>query len=153
MAKTTTLPFTQTITQIQQSLVNADSFVAANGGTAPTNTKLVTTAGTDGSVIKALTVASDDSGARVLSFYLSTDAGTTKYLIGSISVAAGAGVTSGTTLNSDVLANAYIVGLAQDQTGRPVISLQANARLYVAVQTAAVTAGRTVHITGFQEDY
>ena len=77
MAKTNTNPFTQTIRNPAATLVNADSFIAANGGTNPTNIKLLLTAGSEGSIVKSLIIASDDSSARTVSFYMSTDAGTT----------------------------------------------------------------------------
>lgn len=151
MAKTVTNPFTQTITQIGQTIVNATSFTAANGGTAPTNTVLVTTAGADGSIIKSLMIASDDSSNRTVLFWTSTDSGTTKILIGAVVVTALSG--SATLINIDVLANSIVTGLAIDQSGRPILELQANARLYAGVITAAVTSGRTLYIAGYQEDF
>jgi len=153
MAKTTTLPITQTIQNNGVSLLNADSFIAANGGTAPTNTKLLMTAGAEGSVVKSFMIASDDSSARQVSLYLSYDAGTTKYLITTINVPTGTGLTSGTTVNIDVLGSVYMVGLPIDQSGKSVLMLAANARLYVGVITAAVTAGRTIHVLAQSEDF
>jgi len=153
MAKTTTLPITQTIQNPVVAIVNATSFIAANGGTAPTNTLLLLTAGADGSVVKSIIVSSDDSSARQISFYLSIDSGTTKYLLGTVNVAAGAGLTSGTTVNVDVLGNYYLLGLPVDQSNKPVIELKASSQIYVGVITAAVTSGRTLHVTAQMEDY
>jgi len=150
MAKTTTLPITQTIQNPVVAIVNATSFIAANGGTSPTNTVLFMTAGSEGSEVKSIMIASDDSSARVVSFYLSTDAGTTKYLLGSVSVPSSAGLT---LVNLDVLGNSLMVGLPLDQSGKPVLQLFAAARLYVGVTIAAVTAGRTVHIISQVEDF
>lgn len=152
MAKTTTNPFTQTIRNPAATLVNADSFIAANGGTSPTNIKELLTAGSEGSIIKSLTIASDDSSARTVSFYLSTNGGTTDYLLFSVPVAATAGV-NGTTINVDVLSNAFVQGLQIDQSGRPIIALAANAKIYMGVITAAVTAGRTLHVVASVEDF
>lgn len=152
MAKTNTNPFTQTIRNPAATLVTADSFIAANGGTNPTNTKLLLTAGSEGSIVKSLIIASDDSSARTVSFYMSTDGGTTDYLLFSVPVAANAGV-NGTTINVDVLNNAVVQGLQIDQSGRPVIPLAANASIYIGVITAAVTAGRTLHVVASLEDF
>jgi hypothetical protein len=152
MAKTTTNPFTQTIRNPAATLVNADSFIAANGGTSPTNIKELLTAGSEGSIIKSLTIASDDSSARTVSFYLSTNGGTTDYLLFSVPVAANSGV-NGTTINVDVLSNAFVQGLQIDQSGRPIIALAANAKIFIGVITAAVTAGRTLHVVASVEDF
>jgi hypothetical protein len=152
MAKTNTNPFTQTIRNPAATLVNADSFIAANGGTNPTNTKLLLTAGSEGSIIKSLIISSDDSSARTVSFYLSTDDGTTDFLLFSIPVAATSGV-NGTIINVDVLNNAFVQGLQIDQSGRPIIALAANAKIYMGVLTAAVTSGRTLHVIASLEDF
>ena len=150
MAKTTTLPITQTIQNPVVAIVNSTSFIAANGGTSPTNTVLFMTAGAEGSEVKAIMIASDDSSARVISFYLSTDSGTTKYLLGSVSVPSSSGLT---VVNVDVLGNALMVGLPLDQSGKPVMILLAAARIYVGVTIAVITSGRTVHLIGQVEDY
>ena len=152
MAKTTTNPFTQTIRNPAATLVNADSFIAANGGTSPTNIKELLTAGSEGSIIKSLIIASDDSSARTVSFYLSTNGGTTDYLLFSVPVAANSGV-NGTTINVDVLSNVFVQGLQIDQSGRPIIALAANAKIFIGVITAAVTAGRTLHVVASVEDF
>ena len=137
MPKTTTLPIAQTIQTPVVAILNATSFIAANGGTAPTNTVLFATAGAEGSEVKSITIASDDSSARVVSFYVSMDAGTTKYLLGSVNVPSSAGLT---LVNVDVLGNVLLVGLPLDQSGKPVLELVAAARLYVGITIAAVTA-------------
>jgi hypothetical protein len=152
MPKTNTNPFTQTIRNPAATLVTADSFIAANGGTNPTNIKLLLTAGSEGSIVKSLIISSDDSSARTVSFYLSTDGGTTDYLLFSVPVAIAAG-SNGTTINVDVLNNAVVQGLQIDQSGRPVIPLAANARIYIGVLTAAVTSGRTLHVVASLEDF
>lgn len=153
MTKTTTLPITQTIQNPVVSIVNSTSFIEANGGTSPTNTVLLLTAGAEGSVVKSIVVSSDDSAVKQVSFYLSIDSGTTKYLLGTVSVAAGSGLTSGTKANVDVLGNYYLLGLPVDQSNKPVIELKAGSQIYVGVITAAVTIGRTIHIISQMEDY
>ncbi len=153
MAKITTCPITQTLQTFGVAFVAADSFVAANAGTAPTNSKTVFTAGSEGSVIKALMIATDDTAAGIYNFYISYDAGTTKYLLFSVNVPLTSGFGSGTTVNIDVLGSTVVVGLPIDQSGKPVLPMKASAILYAAKQTAAVTASKTTHITGVAEDY
>lgn len=152
MAKITSNPFTQTIRTPASTLINSDSFIAANGGTSPTNTKELLTAGSEGSILKSLIVASDDSSARTISFYISMDSGTTKFLLFSVPVAISSG-SNGTTINVDVLNNAVVQGLQIDQSGRPIIALQANAKIYMGILTAAVTSGRTIHVIASVEDF
>ncbi len=96
-------------------------------------------------------IASDDTSNRTIQFWVSTDSGTTKFLLTSVVVTALSG--TATLVNTDVLANSLMVGLAVDQSGRPVLELQASARIYACVITAAVTASKTVWISGFQEDF
>lgn len=151
MAKTNTNPFTQNIFNPAATIVNATSFTAANPGTAPTNTILFATAGANDSVMKAIMISSTDTAAQTVQFWISPDAGTTKYLIGSAVVAGLSG--AATLTNIDVLNNAIITGLTLDQTGRPVLPLQATYRIYIGVITQAVTASKNIYVTGAQEDY
>lgn len=153
MAKTTTCPVTQTIQSFGQSFINSDSFVAANAGTSPTNTKSIFTAGSEGSVIKTLIIATDDTSAGIYNFYISTDSGTTKYLLFSVAVPALSGFGSGTTANIDILGSAVVLGLPIDQSGKSVLPMKNGAILYAAKQTSAVTASKTTHIVGIAEDF
>ena len=151
MAKTTTLPVTQTIQNWAATIVNATSFTAANPGTAPTNTILLGTAGAEGSVVKSLVVSSTDTASASVQFWISTDAGTTKYLLGTVVVAALSG--NATLTNIDVLGNAIIAGLPVDSAGRPVLELTASAKIYIGVITSAVTASKNVYVVAQVEDY
>lgn len=151
MAKTNTLPVTQTIQNWAQTIVNATSFTAANPGTSPTNTLLLGTAGAEGSVIKSLIISSSDTASASVQFWISTDAGTTKYLLGTVVVAATSGFATAT--NIDVLGNTLIAGLPIDSAGRPVIELAAGAKIYICVITSAVTANKNVYVTAQVEDY
>ena len=152
MAKTTTNPFTQTVKNPVVSLQNADGFIAASGLLSPTNTKLFITAGAEGSILKSLIIASDDIAIKTVSIYISTDLGTNKYLLGTVSVPINSGST-GAIANVDVLNNTFLTGLSIDQTGRQVLPLAIGATLYVGVITSAVTSGRVLHITGVAEDF
>jgi hypothetical protein len=154
MPKSTTLNLPQNIITINQVIVAATSFTATNPGTNPTNTVLVTTANANDSAIKSLTICSDDTSPRTVQFWRSPDGGTTKYLIGTVVVAALAG--TATLINVDVLGNSIITGLELDETGKPVLRLQGSGtpeQIYAGVITAAVTAFKTIWITGTQLDY
>lgn len=152
MALTTTLPMTQSWGGIGVALVNSTGFIAANGGTAPTSTVLLYTFTTNGSVIRSLMAASDDSSPRAISLYISPDGGTTKYLLCTINIPTGSGLTSGTTVNVDLLNGVVLVGLPTDQGGNHCIGLPSGYSIYVGVTIAAVTSGRTIHITGIAEN-
>lgn len=151
MAKTTTCPITQTIQNAFATLVNADGAVGTTLTTSPSNSKLLFTAGAEGSVVKSLTVSSDDSAARVLVFYISPDSGTTKYCIGTINIPLNSGAT-GAIANIDVLGSAVLLGLVLDQSGKPVLPLAATYRIYIGTQVA-VTAAKTIVVTAVAEDY
>lgn len=151
MAKTNTAPMPQTTKQIAQVIVTATGFSATNPGTSPTNTVLVATAGSNDSVIKSLTICTDDSASKTVQFWVSTDSGTTKYLIGTVVVAALSG--TATLINIDVLGNSLITGLEFDETGKPVLRLAAGSTIYAGIITAAMTASKTLWIVGTQLDY
>lgn len=151
MAKSTTLAIPQTTKQIDQVILTATGFSATNPGTAPTNTVLVTTAGANDSIIKSLVICTDDSVAKTVQFWVSTDNGTTKYLLGTVVVAALSG--TATLTNIDVLGNALMAGMEVDETGKNILRLQANATVYAGIITAAMTANKTLWITGTQLDY
>ena len=147
----------QSNTPIFASIVTATGFTAANPGTAPTNTVLVASSeGVDESIIRSLTVASDDSSSRTIQWWFSPDEGTTKYLLGITLIAALSG--SATLVNVDVLHASTMAGLELDENLQPIIRLPYNAttvkksQLYAAVITAAVTASKTLWITGSQSN-
>lgn len=146
----------QSNTAIGAILNTASGFTAANPGTAPTNTVLVCSAqGTDESCINSLVVSSDDSAARTIQWWRSSDGGTTKRLIGISVIAALSG--SATLVNIDVLRCATITGLELDDNLQPIIRLGYTGgvaeQLYACVITAAVTASKTLYITGNMANY
>ncbi len=150
MAKTTTLPITQTIQNGKVSLVNATGAVGTTLTTAPSNAQLLFTAGAEGAVVKSIMVTSDDTSARVLVFYISSD-GTTYYPLCTVNVPLNSGAT-GAIVNIDILGSAVVVGLPVDQAGRPIILLKATERIYVGTQVA-VTAAKFINIVLQAEDY
>ena len=107
MPKTTTNPFTQTIRHAVTNLATGDG--AISGGLSSTNifnTKAFLSAGSEGSVVKSITITSDDSAAKNIAFYLNTDGGTSRYLLGVINVPITSGYT-GAIINVDVLNNRF----------------------------------------------
>lgn len=156
MAVTNTLPIPQTLQNPVVTFANADSFSASNPGTAPTNTKVFATAGANGSLITSIIVSSTDTAAQQVSFWFSPDAGTTKYLMFVVNIPLGSGYGgaggTGVVANIDILGSSIIVGLPNGPDGRPIIELTANARIYCAMQTQAVTSNKNVYVFGQQED-
>lgn len=153
MAKTTTLPMTQSFTNIGVALTNASSFTATQPGTSPTNTVPLFTAGAEGSVVKSLIMSTDaTAAAQTVGIWISTDAGTTKMLIGVVNVPLSSGYT-GAVVNVDALANLYLQGLDYGVSGRPELPMQANAVLYCGCLTTAVAANKTLWITGCAQNY
>jgi hypothetical protein len=150
MAKTTTLPVAQTIQNGKVSLVNATGAVGTTLTTTPSNAVLLFTAGAEGAVVKSITVTSDDTAARVLVFYISSD-GTTYYPLFTVNVPLNSGAT-GAIVNIDILGSAVVVGLPIDQSGKPVLMLKASERVYVGTQVA-VTAAKFINIVLQAEDF
>lgn len=152
MAKVNTLPVAQNINgPISVQFANADGAAGTGLTTAPSNTKLLYTAGANDSVLKSIIVSSDDSSARVLNLYVSPDAGTTKYWLSAFSIPITSGNT-GAIASVDILGSTLIPGLCYDQSGKAVLPLQATYRIYVGLQVA-VTSGKFINVTAIGEDY
>lgn len=149
--KTTTNPFTQSIRNEYATFVTADSFTAANPGLTPTNTKLIITSGSEGSIVKSIMVSSSDTVARSLAFYLSLDGGVTDYLLTTVPIPANAGFT--TVNNVDIFLGGTFTGQTLDQTGRPILPLQAGAQIYAGLIGSAVTASKNLYVVATLEDF
>lgn len=145
------VPVTQAISNDLAQLSNGTGNAGTGWTTSPSNTVLLTTAGANGSVLKSLIASSDDSSARVLTLYLSPDSGTTKYAIGSVSIAATAGNT-GAIASTDLLSSTLFPGLAVDGAGKLILELAASMRLYVGVQTT-ITSGKLINVFAQREDF
>jgi hypothetical protein len=161
--KTTTNPFTQEIKNPACVLNNPTAgsptpasltFTTAGQPTnASTMLVLFATAGADGAILKAMHVASNDTTARYLGVWIQPGGTGSYFLIGQIAVGALAGVgAGGVTVNIDVLANTYLIGLTYDQAGRPVLPLAAGSKVYVSLATQ-VTTDKAIWVTGAQEDF
>jgi hypothetical protein len=111
------------------------------------------TAGPEGSILKSMIVATNESAARYLGVWVQPAGSGSHYLIGQVAVGilAGDGA-AGVTVNVDVLANAYLIGLTYDQTGRPVLPLQAGSVVSVSLATQCTT-DKAIWITGSAEDF
>lgn len=147
----------QALKWVGATIANADSFIAAAAAsplTAPTNTKLIYTAGANGSSLKAIAVTSDSTSAHILSLWGSIDGGTTKYLLGQVNIPIGAGFLSGTTAGIDFLvATGGPLGLLEiDAAGKPCINVPSTFTMYAGVTIAAVTANKTVYILVGSQD-
>lgn len=151
MAKTTTCPITQNIKNSFAALVNATGAVSGESGTSVTNLVTIYTAGSNDAVVKSLLVTSSDGTARTLNLYINN--GTADFLIGAVTIPANSGAaTGGTTANIDYLGSQYINGLPFDQSGKPVIPLQATYILKAGVQVA-VSSAKTITISAIVEEY
>lgn len=147
----------QALKMVFATIANADSFIAAAAAAplvAPTNTKLIYTAGANGSVIKGINVTSDSTSAHILELWGSLDGGTNKYLLGSINIPAGSGFLSGTTAAIDWLISVgTALGLQMiDAAGKVCWEVPSTLTLYAGVTIAAVTANKTIYITIASED-
>lgn len=141
MAKTNTVPFTQTLKHGSNTIVAADTTAA----------KTVFTAGSEGSVVKALQAVSDDTSARVLNVYVNTGAG--DLYLGSVNVPTLSGTNGLSTAPAvDLLSGTLMPGLPYDANGKRVLPLPAGALLKVSSQTT-VTSAKTVTVTALAEDY
>jgi len=129
--------FTASVETAVQDIVNAD-------GTTP---QALVTAGTNAARVVAVTATTDDTAAIDYSLYVQRDGAGTNFLLGTVSVPAGAGNTSPVAA-VDLLDPAKIKGLDLDGT----LILGGTDVLKVAARTA-VTAAKTTYIVGLYGDY
>jgi len=115
--------------------------------------QLLCTAGTDGSILKALRIASTDTAAANVAIWQQPGGTGLLSLLGVVNVPITAGFSStGVVAPVDVLGNAYLTGLTTDQTGRPVLPLAAGTKIYVSL-LATLTNYKALHITGTLENF
>lgn len=153
MAKTTTTPFTQTLQNFAALFLNADTAQSIDNSGVVSNNKALFTAGAEGSVVKALRIASNDTAAAYLTFWIQPGGTGTVYALGTVAVAITAGIhATAATPNVDCLANGAIAGLTLDQSNRPVLLLSAGTKLSVGIVTAC-TSNKAIYVTGEAEDF
>jgi hypothetical protein len=124
--------------------IGTQTFVNADG----TASKVVFTAGSNGSRLDALNIASTDTAAHDVQVLLNI--GGSDVPIGTINVAIGAGNSS--TVNSkNVLADPNLGLTISDPYGNRVLELPAAATVKLAM-AVAVTSGKTVSVTAMGGD-
>lgn len=146
--KIPTCPIPQHYANPAVALTNASGAVGATNTSAPSNTQLLYTASANDANVKSLIATSDDTSARVLNVYLSSN-GSTFYTLGCVNIPITAGLT---TSEAPVDVLAALPGLPLDASGRPCIPLVAGQRVYVGVQVA-VTSTKTLVVQGFVEEF
>jgi len=114
-----------------------------------TGLKLLFTAGADDSDVDSIIVTSNDTAARILVLYVTR--GGVDYIIGTITVGAGAG-TDGFNFSLDLLNPINFQGLPINNIGKPYLRLKSGDTVKVAV-TTAVTAAKTIYLSAFGQDY
>lgn len=129
--------FTLSVETAVQDIVNADS----------TTPQTLVTAGANGARVVAVTATTDDTAAIDYSLYLQRGGAGTNFLLGTVSVPAGAGNTSSVAA-VDLLDPAKIKGLDLDGT----LILGGTDVLKVAARTA-VTAAKTTYVVAAYGDY
>lgn len=153
MAKTTTNPFTQTIKNPGLILLPSTVAQVIDAVGVVTNTLLFCTAGAEGSVLKSMIIASNDTAAKYVSVWIQPGGTGSLFLLGQVAVPLTSGFSAtGVLINIDVLNNAYLTGLALDQTGRQVLPLEAGTIIRVGM-VAAPTAAKCLYVTGVLEDF
>lgn len=139
---------TQAINTARLAITNATAAVGTGlgntVGTDLTNApQQVIAAGANGTIIKSLTVCSDDSAAEVLTFYVGVSGGP-YYPIGAVNIPLSSGKT-GVIANVDILASTVFLGMPLDAAGRSVIMLAVNDILWCGPQ-ATITAAKIVTV-------
>lgn len=137
MPAATTPIFPEAVETATQDFINADGTAAQD----------VVIAGPDGALVYTLCATTDDTAAIDYSLYVQRDGGGTNFLLGTVSVPAGAGNTSGVAA-VDLLDPSRIKGL--DADGH--LILGGTDRLRVAPRSA-VTAAKTTHVVGTYGDF
>ena len=115
--------------------------------------QLLCTAGAEGSILKAIRIASTDSAASNVAIWQQPGGTGLLQLIGVVNVPALSGFSAAGILPPvDVLGNPYLAGLTTDQTGLPVLPLAASTKVYVSLM-GLLTNYKALHITGTLENF
>lgn len=159
MAKSTSPPFTQSISTAVATLNTANGAIQANAGTSPNNTVLFITGSSEGTIVKSISVSSNDTSARTVAFYISKDSGTTKYLLGTFIIPITAGL-PGNVLNiaplraliSPSSTTPMLVSLPMDQVGDNILMLAPGVQIYVGC-TTTITASKNIYFVAQMEEF
>ena len=137
MAKSQQLNFTQNLRFAANTIVAGDT----------TTAKLLYTGNTDGSVVKAIVVTSNDTNARNIQLYANN--GGTYYLLGTANVVATSG-SLGSVASIDLLSSTFNPATPYDANGKRVLPLPASVSIYA---NSTATVANTIFISVFAEDY
>jgi len=115
--------------------------------------QLLCTAGAEGSILKAIRIASTDTADRNVALWIQPGGTGVLQLVGVVNVPATSGFSAtGILPPVDVLGNPYLAGLTTDQTGLPVLPLAASTKVYCSLMVA-LTNYKALHITATLENF
>lgn len=123
----------------KQQIANADA----------STFKSLLSAGSSGTKVFGITLQSTDTSARVVQISLYD--GTTDFLIGSVTVAAGAG-NDGLTPSQPGFDPSLLASLPKDNDGNPYVLLQSGDSIRIS-STTTVTSGKTINATAQAADF
>ena len=156
---TTTSPFTISLSGFTgiTSGINTGLLIGipANGTGAGAygGPQLLCTAGTDGSILKAIRIASTDTADKNVAIWIQPGGTGVLQLVGVVNVPATSGFSAtGILPPVDVLGNPYLAGLTTDQTGLPVLPLASGTKVYCSLMVA-LTNYKALHITATLENF
>lgn len=139
MAKGTSLFLPKNVNNLSMTLTISDT----------TTPKLVFTAGSDDSDVKALIASTNDTAAVNLQVYLTRSA--VNYLLGTINVPIASG-TNGTAPAVDLLNASGMAGLPLDAVGKRYIPMKTGDTLLVGC-LATMTTAKTTWVSALGQDY
>ena len=140
MAVTATPIFAQKIQAWAYQFVNATS----------TTKTSIAAAGSNGSQVTSLTIASTDTSSQNIILYLYD--GTVYHQLCEINIPASSGNASLATPPIDVFRNLYFPGLQLDAMGNKVMNIPSGWSLYGSM-VAAVTSGKAIDVVAQGGDY
>lgn len=113
--------------------------------------KTLYTASANDAVVKAISVASTDTTARIMTLWQQDAGSTVLNYIGAINIPASSGTGSGTTAAVDLLGGTLLPGLPYDSNGKRVIPLKTGTALMVSVPAVAATFA--ISVSAMIEEY
>lgn len=141
MAVTATPIYAQKVQAWAYQFVNATS----------TTKEIIAAAGSNGSQVTSITVASTDSAAQNIIFYLYD--GSVYHQLCEISIPANSGNTSNTTGPVDVFRNVYAPGLQLDPFGNKVLNIPSGWTLYASMVAAVTSGSHAIDVIAQGGDY
>lgn len=137
------MPVTSTPVLVQTPSLGLVTILPAD----TTSLKTLVTAGTNGSKVTGVTLATDETSARTIELWVTRSA--TNYLLGAANVPIGAGSTAG--VNAVDLMG-VIPGLPIDNDGQPYLLLMSGDVLKVSC-TGTITAAKTMYAAAVYGDF